>query len=203
MVEKPPPPPAGAERIAAWARAERLVFHAWPDQAWFAAWEPFDLLVGAGAWFSAASFSTGRAHVTLVEPWYAEPGLEPLERTALAFVTHPGFTHRVAVRSGEHFNTRVAFVVEPPMPRVEVGDRAWDPFVVTHAASGSEAARALPVLVRQFLAEARFQGHLELRPGGLVLHQAGLSPTPEGYGSLRGFALALLGAFFRTSGGVR
>ena len=47
----------------------------------------------------------------------------------------------------------------------------------TLAASPAEAARALPPGARQLLLEWRFHGHLEVRPGGLVVHFAHLRPA--------------------------
>jgi hypothetical protein len=106
---------------------------------------------------------------------------EPLDRTLLAFVTHPGFKSHAAARGGEHFNTRVAYLESPEPPRVQIGDSSWDRHMVTYAASGSEAARAFPAAVREKLSVWRFSGHLEVRPGGMILHFAGLKPSPDGY----------------------
>src|SRR6185503_8205654 len=86
---------------------------------------------------------------------------------------------RAAMRVGEHFLTRVAFLESPPPPRVSVGDKIWDANVATFAASALEASTAFHPRLRKLLAGWGFQGHLELRAGGLVIHQAGLRPTPE------------------------
>lgn len=85
------------------------------------------------------------------------------------------------MRVGEHFVTRVAFIESPPPPKVTIGDALWDNHVTTFAASGSEAARAFPPRLRSLLASWGFQGHLEVRPGGLAIYVAGLHPAPEQY----------------------
>jgi hypothetical protein len=102
----------------------------------------------------------------------------------MAFAVHPGLERRAAMRVGEHFLTRVAYIESAPPPTVQLGDATWDKHVVTLAASRSEAAAAFHRRLRKLLAGWGFQGHLELRPGGLVVHYAGLQPTPEGYDRL-------------------
>jgi hypothetical protein len=122
--------------------------------------------------------------VVVVEPWYASEDVEPLDRTVIAFAVHPALRRRAAMRAGEHFLTRVAYIESAPPPTVKIGDRVWDGNVVTLAASPSEAEAAFHRGVRKLLAGWGFQGHLEIRPGGLVVHYAGLQPVPEGYDRL-------------------
>lgn len=130
-----------------------------------------------------------------VEPWYASDlDGEPLERTLLAYATHPALMHRAAMRVGEHFVTRVAYIESPPPPKVMIGDALWDNHVTTFAASGAEAARAFPSRLRSMLARWGFQGHLELRPGGIAIHVAGLQPVAEHYQRLFGITRDVLHA---------
>jgi hypothetical protein len=131
------------------------------------------------AYFCAASWPLPPGTVTLAEPWMAPVDSEPLDRTVLAFVSHPGFVRRAAARAGEHFNTRVAYLENPPPPTVQVGDATWDAHAQTLAASPAEAAAAFPAPARELLLSWKFAGHLEVRPGGMVLHLAGLRPVPE------------------------
>src|SRR6185503_15784628 len=116
--------------------------------------------------------------------WYAPDDVDPLQRSVLAFAVHPGLTRRAAMRVGEHFLTRVAFIESAPPPTVKVGDPVWDAHATTFAASSSEATTAFHPRVRKLLSGWGFQGHLEIRPGGLVLYYAGLQPVPEGYDRL-------------------
>lgn len=171
--------PEGSERIGGWARQRRYAHEPYPDHAWFVAWEPYDTMVSPEAYFNAVSWALPPGSVTVAEPWLAPVDSEPLDRTLLVFVTHPGFVRRAAARGGEHFNTRVAFIENPPPPTVQIGDPAWDSNMLTFAASGSEAAAAFPPPVRKLLASWRFSGHIEVRPGGLVVHFAGMKPTPQ------------------------
>ena len=170
--------PEGSAEVAAWARARRMKLEPWPDQSWFSAWEPFDTMVGAEAWFNAASWSVPPGSATIAEPWHAPLDSEPVDRTALLFVTHPGFVRRAAARGGEHFNTRVSYLENPPMPTVKVGDPVWDQHMLTLAASPSEAAAAFPKGARALFASWKCSGHVEIRPGGLVVHFAGTQPIP-------------------------
>lgn len=98
------------------------------------------------------------------------------------------------MRVGEHFLTRVAFIESPPPPRVVLGDALWDAHVTTFAASPREAAAAFHPRLRKLLARRGFQGHLELRAGGLVVHCAGLRPIPEHYDRLLGIVRELVNA---------
>ncbi|MBK7579800.1 MAG: hypothetical protein IPI67_06275 [Myxococcales bacterium] len=178
MPTPPPPLPEGSEQVAAWARGRRMKFEAWPDQSWFSAWEPFDTMVGAEAWFNSASWSVPPGGATIAEPWQAPLDSEPVDRTLLLFVSHPSFVRRAAARGGEHFNTRVAYLENPPMPTVQIGDPSWDSNMLTLAASPSEAAAAFPPGARRLLSGWGFTGHIEIRPGGLVVHFAGTKPIP-------------------------
>lgn len=196
MGEVPPPLPPGSDRIAAWARAQRFKYEALPAPDWFRAWEPYDTMTSPEGWFNSVSWSLPPGGVTLAEPWLAPLDSEPLARTVMIFVIHPGFRRRAATRGGEHFNTRVAFFENPPPPRVEIGDPEWDAHMATFAASGSEAAAAFPPAVRRLLARWGFAGHMEVRPGGLVVHFAGMSPVPEQLAGLPDATRELVQAFF-------
>ena len=174
-----PSRPEGSAQIEACARARRLTYEATPNPGWFAAWEPYDTMVSAEGYVNSVSWSMPPGTATIAEPWLAPLDSEPLDRTLLAFVTHPGFVRRAAARSGDHFNTRVAYIENPPPPTVQLGDSAWDAHVTTLAASASEATAAFPSAARQLLLSWRFNGHLEVRPGGMVVHFAGTRPSPE------------------------
>jgi hypothetical protein len=170
--------PEGSAEVAAWARSRRFRLEAWPNQGWFEAWEPFDTMVAAEAWFNSVSWSVPPGSATIAEPWHAPLDSEPVERTALLLVSHPGLVRRAAARGGEHFNTRVTYLESPPMPTVQVGDPAWDAHMITLAASPAEAAAAFPRGARRLLESWKFAGHIEVRPGGLVVHFAGTRPVP-------------------------
>ena len=186
------PLPSGSEAIAHWARQARLSYRSFPQQDWFAAWEPFDTMVSAQAYFNSVSWAEGKATVTIAEPWLAEMGSEPVGRTLMAFASHPGFFRRAAARRGEHFNTRVSFLVNAPPPEVKIGDPIWDREVKTFAASSSEATVAFPKSARQLLMSWHFSGHVEVRAGGLVVNFAGTDPTPEHLSRLRKCVAPLL-----------
>jgi len=174
-----PPLPEGSDRIGSWARSRRLMYEPWPDQAWFHAWEPYDTMVSAEAYFNSVSQSLPPGSATVAEPWFAPVDSEPMERTLLLYVSHPALFRRAAARVGEHFNTRVAYLESPPMPTVQLGDPAWDAAFTTLAASASEGTHAFPPAARRLLESWRFAGHIEVRPGGLVVHFAGTLPAPE------------------------
>ncbi len=185
------PLPPGSHAINDWARALRLAYAAYPDEDWFRRWEPHDTLAPPARFFNAVTWLAGPPtpwgppdHVVVVEPWYAGDDLDPLERSIVAFAVHPSFRRRAAMRVGEHFLTRVAFLESPPPPKVEIGDPLWDANVTTFAASSNEAAAAFHPRLRKLLAGWGFKGHIELRPGGVVVHYAGLSPIPDGYDRL-------------------
>ncbi len=193
--ERPPLPP-GSAHVANWAKTHGLIYAQYPDESWFRQWEPNDTFVSASAFFNSVSWPIPGGTGTIAEPWYAEPGSEPLDRAVLLFFTHTGFTRRAAARGGEHFNTRVAFLENPPPPRVEIGDPVWDAAMATFAASAAEAAAAFPPAVRAKLGKWGFTGHFEVRPGGLVMHWAGVKPTPTELDRLRSSGPRLLAAFF-------
>jgi hypothetical protein len=192
-----PSSPPGSEQIAVWARQHRLRYESHPQEEWFRAWEPFDTMVSASAYFNAVSWALVPATFTIAEPWLAPLDSEPLDRTLLGFASHPGFQRWAAARGGDHFNTRVAYLENPPPPRVEIGDPRWDRFVATFAASPAEANAAVPIAARQKLAEWGFSGHLEVRPGGMVVHFAGLQPIPRDYERLLRGIPELVASFFR------
>ena len=190
------PPPTGSALLGEWARRRRLKYEPYPNDDWFRAWEPYDTMVSATTYYNSVSWPLRSASVTHAEPWNAEPGSEPLDRTVLTFISHRGFRWRAAARGGEHFNTRVAFLENAPPPTVTVGDPHWDEHMVTFAASGSEAEQAFPPAVRKLLSGWGFSGHVEVRPGGLIVHWAGTHPTPEHFERLLPAVPKLLGAYF-------
>lgn len=162
-----------------------LSYEARPDEAWFRQWEPFDTMAPPSAYLNACTRRTPDGHLVLVEPWYAPDDAEPLERTVLAFATHPAIVRRASARVGEHFNTRTLFLEGPPPRPTKLGDALWDEHAATFAASPEEGRAAFHGRLRALLAGWGFRGHVELRAGGgLVLHVAGLPPTPEGYDRL-------------------
>jgi hypothetical protein len=172
------PLPPGSDQIAAWARQRRLGYEPRPGAKWFRKWEPYDTMVSAEAYFNVVSWSIEGGMAAAAEPWIAPLDAEPLARTVVFFVQHPGFTRRAAARGGEHFNTRVAYLENPPPPEVKIGDPHWDQHVATFAASPAEADVAFPRAARQVLAHWGFVGHIEVRPGGLIYNQIGIEPTP-------------------------
>lgn len=185
--------PGGSPAVAQWAAARRLVFTPRPDESWFRRFEPYDTMAPPTLWFNAATWQASPGLAVVAEPWYAPEDAEPLERTIVAYALHPGLVRHAAARVGEHFNSRVAFLESPPPPRVTVGDPLWDEHVATFAASGSEAAAAFHPALRRLLATHGFRGHLEIRPGALVVHVAGLLPVPEHYERLLGIVKEIVG----------
>ena len=157
-----------------------------PDEDWFRRWEPHDAIAPPGLFFNSCTWlaAPDPGHIVLVEPWYAIEDADPLDRAVVAVAVHPGRRRRAAMRVGEHFLTRVVYLESPPPPTVQVGDPVWDQHVVTLAASAGEAAAGFHPRLRKLLVGWGFQGHLELRPGGLVVYYAGLKPIPEGYDRL-------------------
>lgn len=178
-MEGPSQDPRGTAAIAQWARRKRVSHQVRPDQSWFRRWEPFDTMISPSCYLNACSWPAPPGNVTLAEPWTEEGDDEPMGRTLVAFVSHPKLQHRASMRSGEHFITRVTFLEAPPLPEVELGDPLWDEHVSTRAASVADGAAAFRPELRQLLAGWGFRGHLEIRPGGMVLHYAGLKPIPE------------------------
>lgn len=183
------------ERIGAWAQASGFAWSPFPEESWFRHWEPHDTIAPPGHYLRSVTRTSPHGPYVVVEPWYASDLYsEPLERTIIAYATHPNLMHRAAMRVGEYFLTRVAFIESPPPPTVTVGDPVWDKHVTTFAASGSEAARAFRPRLRTLLASWGFQGQLEIRPGGLVLFMAGLRPVTEHYQRLMGITRDVLHA---------
>lgn len=180
--------------LFSWAARARLGFEAAPIQGWFERWEPYDTLTAPLSFRNACTWSATPGQVVLVEPWYADEGLTPIDRAVFAYALHPGLRGRAAARIGEHFVTRVAFLGTTPRPTVKLGDPLWDEHVVTVATSVEEAQGALPSRLRRLLAGWGFQGHIELRPGGAVVFQAGNAPDPAGYDRLLATTRAIVAA---------
>ena len=176
--------PQGSDAVQRWALGRGLGYAARPDESWFRQLEPFDTVVAPAWYFNACSWSAHPGSVTLVEPWTEDDLVEPMDRTVFAFAQHPGLGGRASMRSGEHFITRVSFLVDPPPPKVALGDPVWDEHVVTHAASVGDAQAAFTPALRSLLQSWGFRGHLEIHPGGILLHYAGLKPTPADYDRL-------------------
>ncbi len=177
--------PDDGARLNAWATARRLRFQPCPPEAFFRRWEPFDTLTPPAAYRNAATWELSpHEYVVVVEPWFAREGDEPLARTLFAFASHPELHGRAAARAGSHFVTRVAFFENAPPTQVMVGDDAWDALALTFARDPSEVRRALPAPLRAHLVARGFQGHVEARGRGLVLHCADLWPDAPGYESL-------------------
>jgi hypothetical protein len=176
-----PPLPQGSTQIATWATAHGLAYEGRPDESWFRRWEPHDTIAPPSSYINSCTCPAQPGHIVLVEPWFAPEGMDPLERAVIAFAVHPGLSRRAAMRVGEHFLTRVAFIESPPPPTVTVGDPIWDEHVTTFAASSGDAQAAFHPRLRKLLSGWGFQGHLEIRPGGLVVYYAGLKPTADGY----------------------
>ncbi|MBI5532702.1 MAG: hypothetical protein HY898_08315 [Deltaproteobacteria bacterium] len=189
---KSTPLPSGTERISRWASRNGLTWQAIPDQGWFQAWEPYDTMVSPSRYLNAVTKTYRRGALTFVEPWLADEGFEPIDRTLLAFASHPRLLRKVSVRVGESFLTRVAFIESPPPPRVKLGDPAWDDWASTFAINAQDAAAALHPSLRKLLMSWKFAGHLELRAGGLVVQVAGLGPTPESLDRLMQFLPGLV-----------
>jgi hypothetical protein len=185
-VPVPPRLPLGSNSVAAWAARAGLAYEPAPEEDWFRRWEPHDAVTPPSTFFNSCTWLAAPhpGHVVLVEPWYAPDDVDPLDRVVVAFAVHPELRWRAAMRVGEHFLTRAVYLESPPPPTVKVGDATWDENVVTLAASGSEAASAFHRRLRKLLWGWGFQGHLELRPGGLFVYYAGLKPIPEGYDRL-------------------
>lgn len=176
------PLPPGSDLIAHWAATRRLSYVAHPDEEWFRQWEPYATLTPPTAYYNACTWTAANGHACVVEPWFASEGEQPLERTLFGFAVHSGIGTRAAARAGDHFPTRVVFLEGPPPIPVQVGDPAWDERVATFATSPEVAKAAFHPRLRRLLAARGFQGHIELRArGGLVVHLAGVQPTPAGY----------------------
>ncbi|MEM9693543.1 MAG: hypothetical protein AAGA56_13425 [Myxococcota bacterium] len=189
---------AGTQALQQWAQRRGLHFVPLPPRAWFEAWEPFDTLVAPEHYVNACTWPIAPGEVTVVEPWSEEElGAEPLVRSLFAFVKHPRLRHRVSIRAGEHFVSRLSVVGQKPPPAVTLGDPDWDAHVATQAWSAAEAQRGLTGALRRLLREQGFSGHLELRPGGAVVHIAGLGPHAQHYERLLTIAPRIVDAALR------
>jgi hypothetical protein len=143
-------------------------------------------MVSPTAYYNACSWPAPPGSVTLVEPYTEDEDslVAPIDRTVIGFASHPGLRHSASMRAGEHFITRTQILIDPPPPLVEIGDPVWDQHVVTRASSVQEARAAFTTSLRDLLRGWGFTGHIELRPGGAIVHQAGLWPNPQGYEQL-------------------
>lgn len=186
--------PIGSEQIAAWAASRALAYQPNPEQSWFRGWEPFDTIAPPSIYVNACTWAHPAGQTTVVEPWYADEDGTPLDRTVLAFATHVGLREKASARAGEHFLTRVAFLESRPPREILVGDELWDKHVKTFAWSEEEGGRAFHRRLRRLLAGWGFQGHLELRRGGLVCHFAGLVPVARDYERMFAIAREIVGA---------
>lgn len=173
--------PYGTDAVAHFGAIRRLPFEVNPDERWFRHWEPFDTMVAPEHWLCSLTERTPWGVHVVAEAWTSTLGVEPLERTLVGFAEVPTPRRRAAMRVGEPFLTRVAFLESPPPPRVSLGDKLWDEHVHTFAASPSEAQAAFPPNLRELLRQRGFRGHLEMRPGGFVVHHEGFAPRPEFY----------------------
>ncbi|APR80878.1 Hypothetical protein A7982_06225 [Minicystis rosea] len=178
--------PLGSTQVAQWAASLRLGYEPAPDETWFRRWEPHDAIAAPARFYNASTWFArpDPGHIVVVEPWYASDEMDPLERVVMAFAVHPALRYRASIRVGDHFVTRAAYLESAPPPEVKIGDAVWDANAITFARSAEEAAGAFHRRLRKLLVGWGFQGHLELRPGGLVLYYAGLQPIPEGYDRL-------------------
>jgi hypothetical protein len=188
------PTPPGSHAVAHWARARGYPFQYAPDDAWYRAWEPFDTLVAPAHYVNAVATSVRRAQLVAVEPWMAYGDEAPVARTLFAFVRHPRVRGRASMHVGRSHVTRVTFLHSPPPPRQSFDEgEVFESEAVVYAPTAGDVPRALPPALRAFLRSLRFEGHLEVRHGGFVLHQTGVEPTPGGYEALLGLASEALG----------
>ncbi len=192
MVDAPPPPP-GSHAVARWAGARGYPFQYAPDEAWYRAWEPFDTLVAPARYLNAVATNLRRAQLVVVEPWMAYGDDTPVARTLFAFVRHPRVRGRASMHVGVSHVTRVTFLHSPPPPRQRLDDEPADGELRVYAPTPGDVALSLPPPLRAYLRAAQFEGHLEVRHGGFVVHRAGLEPTPGGYEALFSLASEALG----------
>lgn len=171
--------PSGSEQLAAWARLRGVYCHGSPEDSWFRAWEPFWVLISPLRYFNAIQLRHGDTQTVLVEPWYAEDGFEPQRRSLFAFVSHHGLKYRAATRIGASKLTRVAFLGENKPQEQSTGDVEWDNVALTYAPSPLDAVRAITPSLRKLLLGWSFEGHLELKHGGLLLHLENAQPIPS------------------------
>jgi hypothetical protein len=182
--------PDGSDQIAHFARMRNLQYRARPEEMWFRAWEPHDTMISPELYLNSVTAADRIGNLVVCEPWTTYERGEPLERCLVGFanvelrprVSMPrALQRRAAMRVGEPFLTKVTFLESPPPPRVSIGDAVWDEHVTTFAASASEANIAFPKALRSLLQKRGFEGHLEIRPGGFVVHMVGLVPRPDHY----------------------
>jgi hypothetical protein len=179
--------PAGSEQLAAFARSRNLPYQPAPESEWYRAWEPFDTVVAPSRYFNAIALKVGAAQAIVVEPWNAADDVEPLGRAVFAFVSHPHLLHRAAARIGASHLTRVAFLGSAPPKQQSTGDPDWDDRAITYAESPLAAVRAFTPSLRKLLLAWKFEGHMEMRPGGFVFHLADARPTPGDYDRVAGW----------------
>ena len=191
MVDAPPPP--GSHAVARWAGTRRYPFQFTPDDAWYRAWEPFDTLVAPARYVNAVAANVRRAQLVIVEPWMAYGDDAPVGRTLFAFVRHPRVRGRASLHLGRSHVTRVTFLHSPPPPKQRLGDDVLDRAAVVYAPTAAEVPLAFPPALLAYLRAMLFEGHLEVRYGGFVLHRTGVEPSPAGYESLLEFATEALG----------
>lgn len=178
--------PPGVSEVGAWARRAGLSFEARPLPDWYRRWEPFDVLVAPERYFGAVGYALGSSAVAIAEPWPSEGEAEPLGRDLLAFVADARFSFRAAARVGPGTHlTRVSFLTSAKPTEQTTGDTEWDHVAVTYARTPLDAVRGVGPSLRKLLLGWNFQGHIEVRPGGMIVHAAGIEPTPRGYETLR------------------
>lgn len=173
--------PPGTDAIGMFARSRGMLFDPRPDERWFRHWEPHDTMVAPELWLNAVTERARRGTFVVAEPWTANEGFVPIERTVVGFAQIQGPQCRAAMRVGEPFLTRVAFLESAPPAQVELGDPTWDEHVTTFANAVDVARRAFPPALRELLRARGFRGHLEIRSGGFVVHHEGSLPTPHDY----------------------
>ena len=182
----------GERRIQQWALKAGMRLQRTPDASWYEQWEPFDTMVAPERYVNAAVGTHALGHVAIAEPWLARDDEPPLDRALLGYATHEGLRYRASARVGAWFNTRVAYVGSAKPNEVKVGDPAWDDTVTTFAMTPDHARAAFHPALRNMLLAWHFQGHIELRTGGLVVHVAGLRPIADDYEKLAEFVHAVL-----------
>jgi hypothetical protein len=175
------PPPPGSDQIGLWAYKRNLPYQPTPEPDWYRAWEPFLTMVSPARYHNAVQCPLGSSQVVLAEPWAAVGDLEPLGRTLMAFVTHGALRYRAAARIGGSHLTRVSFLGSAPPRQQSTGDTEWDNRAITFADTPLEAVRAFTPSLRKLLLGWDFEGHIEIRPGGLVFHLATSRPIPSDY----------------------
>ena len=183
---------SGEHRIQTWAEKKGMRFDRTPDPVWYVQWEPFDTMVAPMRYQNAAVGTYPHGHIAIAEPWTAEGTETPLDRTIVGFATHDGLRFHASARIGAWFNTRVAYVGSAKPNEVSVGDPEWDDVATTFAMSPQHACAALHPALRKMLRAWRFQGHIELRMGGLAIHVAGLRPVVDDYAKLAEFIPAVV-----------